>query len=134
MEKIEIKLNEQLKKVTRVVTFYSRFKENVEDYLRQSDIYISASRTEGLPLSVLEAMACGLPVIATDAGGTRDIVKDGINGFIVNVDDEDGIKEALLKLIDNKVLRKSYSVKSREIAKQWSLENCTRGYEILYES
>lgn len=109
-------------------------KKNVEDYLRQSDIYISASRTEGLPLSVLEAMACGLPVIATDAGGTRDIVKDGINGFIVNVDDEDGMKVALLKLIDNKVLRKSYSVKSREIAKQWSLENCTRGYEILYES
>lgn len=108
-------------------------KKNVEDYLRQSDIYISSSKTEGLPLSVLEAMACGLPIVATDAGGTRDIVKDGINGFLVNVDDEEGMKEALVKLIDNKMLRKSYSVKSREIAEQWSIENCTHSYEILYE-
>lgn len=109
-------------------------KKNVEDYLRQADLYVSASKTEGLPLSILEAMACGLPVVATDAGGTRDIVKDGINGFLIEVDNEVGMKEALQQLIDNKLLRKTFSVKSREIAEQWSAEKCTQGYEILYES
>lgn len=109
-------------------------KKNVEDYLRRSDIYVSASKTEGLPLSILEAMACGLPVVATDAGGTKDIVKNDINGFLVKVDDEVGMKEALQKLINNKVMRRDYSVKSREIAEQWSAEKCTQGYERLYES
>ena len=109
-------------------------KKNVEDYLRQADLYVSASKTEGLPLSILEAMACGLPVVATDAGGTRDIVKDGINGFLIEVDNEVGMKEALQQLINNKLLRKTFSVKSREIAEQWSAEKCTQGYEILYES
>lgn len=109
-------------------------KKNVEDYLRQADLYVSASKTEGLPLSILEAMACGLPVVATDAGGTRDIVKDGINGFLIEVDNEVEMKEALQQLINNKQLRKACSAKSREIAEQWSVEKCTQGYEMLYES
>ena len=109
-------------------------KKDVEDYLKKSDIYVSASKTEGLPLSILEAMACGLPVVATDAGGTRDIVKDGINGFLIEVDNEVEMKEALQQLINNKQLRKVCSAKSREIAEQWSVEKCTQGYEMLYES
>ena len=109
-------------------------KKNVEDYLKKSDIYVSASKTEGLPLSILEAMACGLPVVATDAGGTRDIVKDGINGFLIEVDNEVEMKAALQQLINNKQLRKACSAKSREIAEQWSVEKCTQGYEMLYES
>lgn len=109
-------------------------KKNVHDYLRQSNIYVSASRTEGLPLSILEAMACGLPIVATDAGGTKDIVKNGINGFLVKVDDEDGMQEALQKLIDDKILQRNYAYKSREIAEQWSTEDCTYGYEKLYDA
>lgn len=107
-------------------------KKNVEDYLRKADIYVSASKTEGLPLSILEAMACGLPVVATDAGGTKDIVKNGVNGFLVKVDDEEEMRSAIQKIIDNKILRREYSYKSREIAEQWSAENCTRGYEAQY--
>ena len=108
-------------------------KKNVEEYLKQSDIYVSASKTEGLSLSILEAMACGLPIVASDAGGTKDIVKDGVNGFLFRVDDEDGMKEALQKLIQDKTLRKTYGQRSREIAEQWSAENCTHGYEAQYE-
>lgn len=130
-EKIQKEIREN--KAERYI-FTPGSKENVEDYLKQSDIYVSASKTEGLPLSVLEAMACGLPVVATDAGGQRDIVKDGMNGFLVKVDDEMGMKEALKKLIDNKMLREKFSVKSREIAEQWSAEKCTQGYQKLYES
>lgn len=61
------------------IRIYGR-KKNVENYLREADIYISTSRTEGLPLSILEAMACGLPIVATRVGGVVDIVSNNING------------------------------------------------------
>lgn len=106
--------------------------KEVEKYLQKADIYVSASKTEGLPLSILEAMACGLPIVATNAGGSKDIVKNGINGFLIEVDDEDGLKEALRSIIKNRSLQNNYSWKSREIAETWSAENCTHGYEELY--
>lgn len=108
-------------------------KKNVEDYLRQSDIYVSSSRTEGLPLSILEAMACGLPIVATNAGGTRDIVVDGENGFLIQVDDECALKKRLMDLIKNEEKRESFSKKSREKAEEWCIQNCVAGYENLYE-
>lgn len=114
--------------------FLLGIKDNVEDYLKKSDIYISASRTEGLPLSILEAMACGLPIIATNAGGTKDIVHNKENGFIIEIDDEDGLKSALLKLIQNKDLQAKFSQESRRIAEEWSVSNCVQGYEKLYDS
>lgn len=114
--------------------FLLGIKNNVEDHLRMSDIYISASKTEGLPLSILEAMACGLPIIATDAGGTKDIVHDKENGFIIGVDDEDALRSALLALIQNKELQVKFSQESRRIAEEWSATNCTQGYEKLYDS
>lgn len=109
-------------------------KKNVEDYLRQADIYVSASKTEGLPLSILEAMACGLPVVATDAGGTKDIIQDGVNGFLIGIDNEEELKNSLRRLVDDKALRMQYSRGSRNIAESWNSESCTLGYEALYSS
>lgn len=107
-------------------------KNNVADFLQESDIYVSTSLTEGLPLSILEAMACGLPVIATDAGGTVDIVKNGKNGIIIHKNNEDELCDALKILIDDLDKRRKFSEKSRSIAEDWSLENCAKGYERLY--
>lgn len=126
--------NEIEKNKAESYIFIPGSKKNVEDYLNKSDIYVSASKTEGLPLSILEAMACGLPVVATDAGGTKDIVQNGVNGFLVGIDDEDNLKQALQKLINNKTLQKNCALESRIIAEKWSAENCTQGYEALYSS
>lgn len=105
---------------------------NVNDYLQQADIYVSASRTEGLPLSILEAMACGLPVVATAAGGTVDIVKTGINGTVVPIDDKEEMQKALQALISDAELRVNYGKASRETAEAWSIEACVSGYAALY--
>lgn len=110
------------------------FKINVEDYLRQAEVYISSSKTEGLPLSILEAMASGLPIVATDAGGTRDIVLNNVNGFLIKIDDEVALQEAIVNLISNKQLIDDFSQESRVIAEVWSSENCTEGYENLYQN
>ena len=75
-------------------------------------------------------MACGLPIIATNAGGTKDIVHNKENGFLIEIDDEDGLKSALLKLIQNKDLQAKFSQESRRIAEEWSVSNCC----LLYTS
>lgn len=113
--------------------FMPGVKKNVEDYLCQSDVYLSASKTEGLPLSILEAMSCGLPIVATNAGGTKDIVKNGINGYVVGVDDTEGFKKAIIDLYENVSIRRAFSVESRRIAEQWSISACVEGYSKLYD-
>lgn len=106
---------------------------NVRSFLVKADVFVSGSQTEGLPLSILEAMACGLPVVATNAGGTKDIVDDGVNGYIVPIDNQEVFESVLEKMINNKELRRKFGYQSRIIAEQWSLSNCVKNYEILYE-
>ena len=106
--------------------------KDVCSYLQKADIYVSASKSEGLPLSILEAMACGLPVVATAAGGTVDIVKTGVNGIVVPKDDEKALEEALEKMVEDAEMRKEYGAASLQIVQDWSIDACVRGYEALY--
>lgn len=100
--------------------------------LNSSDIFIQTSDFEGLPISLLESMACGLPIVATRAGGTIDVVCDGVNGFLVDIRDEKSIVDKSLKLINDVDLRKKMSKNSRELIKKYSIEVCAKNYEKLY--
>ena len=66
--------------------------QNVEVYKYYNehcaDLFINVSSSEGLPVSIMEAISFGIPVIATDVGGTGEIVKNGISGFLINRDFE----------------------------------------------
>lgn len=75
------------------------FVTNIHEYLNATDIYIFPSFQEGFPNAVLEAMACGLPVIATKIGGVVDIIKDGENGLLVEPGNKNELANALKKLI-----------------------------------
>ena len=119
-------------KAEEYIRIYGR-KKNVEDYLREADIYVSTSRTEGLPLSILEAMACGLPIVATKAGGVVDIVSNNINGYVVQNDNLTELEAALEELVKSETKRIEYGKESRRISEEWSLEACVKGYEELYE-
>lgn len=105
---------------------------NVRLFLSRADAYCCSSKVEGLPISVLEAMSCSLPVVTTPAGGVVDIVKNGLNGFIV---EPDAVKyaEKMLELIDNPQLRTSMADESRRTAQEFSLKQCAKSYEDLYE-
>ncbi len=108
--------------------------ENVETYLKSADIYISASNVEGVPLSVLEAMACGLPVIATKAGGVIDIVTDSESGILVEVGNKEELKNAIIRLCKDSNLRKEMSKKALKGSKNYSIKNTIKKYEEIYEN
>jgi glycosyltransferase involved in cell wall biosynthesis len=102
-----------------------------EEYLALSDVYISSSRREGLSLSVLEAMASRLPIIATDVGGVRDLAQE--NGILIADNDEEGLYAAMKKLRDNVELRRKKAEKSYEMVQAFSAKQMTEEYSALYD-
>ena len=89
---------------------------------------------EGLPKSVIDAEAAGLPVITTDWVGCRDTVEDGINGFIVPPNDPAAVAEKIKILVNNAPLRQKMSQNSRLFAeKYFSIENVVQKHLEIYE-
>ena len=78
---------------------------NVPEILAEADIFVLASRYEGLPMSILEAMRAGLPVVATDVGGVPEAVQSRVTGFLVSRGDVAGLRERIVDLLDHPALR-----------------------------
>ena len=98
------------------------------------DAYICTSETEGFSNVLLEAAACGLPLIATRVGGNPEIVYPGENGFLVPVARPEEVAQAALALVNDRAFRCCLGSRSREIVEQrFSLENMVRQHEMLYE-
>jgi glycosyltransferase involved in cell wall biosynthesis len=89
--------------------------EEIIKYLSIADIFVNPSYAEGLPTSVLEAGSIGLPIIATDVGGTKEIIDDGENGFLITPKDVDELRGRIGELLYNKKLRERFS---RDIKKK----------------
>jgi len=109
-------------------------KENVSDYLNASDVFILASLWEGLPIALLEAMACGLPVVATNVGGISEIIKDGVSGFLVELKNPMMLAEKIGYLLNLDIeSRREMGVEGRKIIEnKFSLEKMVKNYENLY--
>ena len=116
--------------IENLVTF-TGYVSSVTQYLSHSDVYVSSANREGLPLSVLEAMAAQLPVIATDAGGVRDLA--GENGVLIPCNDEHSLYTAMKKLRNNKELCSSMGKKSFEMVQDYSAVQMANNYCILYQ-
>ena len=92
-------------------------------YLRAADIFIYPSYNEGMPMAVLEAMASGLPVIATRAGGLPDLVSEGVNGLLVEPGQPGQLAGALQKMLDDEPARFAMAQSSYRIARDcYSIE------------
>ncbi len=99
---------------------------------RESDLYVLPSYTEGMPTTVLEAMAFGLPVIVTPVGGLKDIIKDGINGYFIPIDDSFMLAESIGKLISNKQLISKMALYNFNEAKNYYASNIVKRIENIY--
>lgn len=89
-----------------------------DEVFRCSDIYILPSYNEGLPMSILEAMAYALPVISTPVGGTPETVEEGVNGFLIHPGDAKALAEKIDLLAGDKELREKMGLASYKIAKE----------------
>lgn len=108
------------------------YRSDITNLLMMSDIAVASSRREGLPVNVMEAMATGLPLVVTEVRGHNDLVRDGENGYIVNLNDINGFAKSIEKLYNNKDLRYKYGKKGIELVQKYSLENVLKELELIY--
>jgi glycosyltransferase involved in cell wall biosynthesis len=108
---------------------------DIPQILNASDIFVLSSRYEGNPMSVMEAMAAGLPVVSTAVGGVPELVEEGQTGLLVPSEDENALSSALQRLIDDTDLRRTMGARAREVAlTRFDARVMTRAYETLYET
>ena len=96
-----------------VVQFYGE-QNDVHTFLKESYLFVLPSLSEGLPNALLEAMACGLPVIATRVGGTVDIIRDEENGLLVEPGDTRQLAGALSRLLEDQALAGRLGIAARQ--------------------
>ena len=108
--------------------------EDVYKYLALSKIFILTSTVEGNPISILEAMNAGLPIIAPKIGGIPDVVVDGINGFTFGSNNFNEAKKCILHLLDNEQLIKKISIQNRIDVKKHSIRECCNKYLNAYKN
>lgn len=110
------------------------FRNDVGNILAGMDIYVQPSLSEGLPVALLEAMSSGIPVIATDVGGVREILEDGRHGVLVAAGSPDLIHDGLRAVARNieAYKRKAQSVK-QHVRQRFSLQEMARHYIETYE-
>jgi len=105
-------------------------RDAVRNLLQSNDLFVLPSLNEGMSNSILEAMACGLPIIATDTGGSAELITD--NGIIVPKQDIQALRRAILFFRDSREMLLSCGTKSRTIAQSMAWEKIARQYLELY--
>lgn len=110
------------------------FRNDVYHLMKMSDIAISSSRREGLPVNVMEAMATGLPLVVTDCRGNRDLVERGKNGFIVGVDDIEACVLAIEKLYHSIDLRREFGTMNKEMIQLYSKDYVIGELKEIYSN
>lgn len=113
--------------------------DKIVEYLKVADIFVSSSidlpqDREGTPTSIMEAMAAGLPVVATRVGGSPYWIKDGINGFLVNPGSAEELEKVIAKLIDNPDIVSKMQAQNLEDIKQKDWSHIVGHIEEIYKS
>ncbi len=108
--------------------------DNVPHILSQAGIFCLSSLYEGMPLSIIEAMAAGLPVVATDVGGVAELVAPGENGYVVPVRDEFALRDRLLELLADAPKRLRFGQEGmRRFIKDHTVDKMISEIDLIYD-
>lgn len=119
-------------KLDRHVTFLG-MRHDIPALLEDLDIFTLSSTTEGISITLLEAMASSLPIVATNVGGNPEVVVDGTTGFIVPPEQPEALAEKLSLLIHDRTLRTKMGQAGRErVIEKFDMRQAARHYELLY--
>ncbi len=133
-ERDELASRVAAREVADAVTF-TGYRADVRALLPACDVYVNSSVSEGISLTILEAMAAGLPVVATRVGGTPEVVTDGDNGLLVAARDPEGLSRAMLALARDERHRRRLAANGRALVEgQFTLERMVNDYARVYQS
>ena len=104
------------------------------ELLAAADVAVLSSRDEGLGTTLLDAMAAGVPVVATAAGGVIEIVRDGVDGLLVAVGDGGALGAAIGRVLRDPALRRALSAAGRERVRQFSIDSTVEGTLAIYRT
>ncbi len=106
--------------------------DDVKSLVCECDIFVLPSYKEGLPVTLLEASSCSKPLLATDVSGCRDVVEDGVNGFLVELKNSKALADAIKKLSDQN-LRERFGKNAREkVLKEFDIDIVVKKYMEFY--
>jgi glycosyltransferase involved in cell wall biosynthesis len=107
--------------------------ESLRRLYREADVFVLPSEREGMPLVLLEALAMGLPVVATDIPGTRDVIQNGSNGALAAPGDARAFRAALLHVTSDPAQYRRMSQTSRALADRYSWDSVATKFDALYD-
>jgi len=109
------------------------FRGKVEQILSGADVYVNSSLTEGISISILEGMSMAMPIVATAVGGTPSLIKQGVNGFLVEPRNPEQLAGALLRLAEDRKMCRDFGEQScLEVEANWSLRSMAEKYCEIY--
>ncbi len=109
------------------------YRRDIHNLVSLCDISVSASRREGLPVNLIEASAIGKPIVATRVRGNADVVEDGVNGYLVSLDDYSQMAEKILEIYRNPELAQQMSREARRLSEKYSIENINHQLAEVYK-
>ena len=113
-------------------THFTGFRSDVGTIYAASDAIVLTSANEGTPVSVIEAQAAGKPVVSTDVGGVRDVVTDGVSGFVVPPGDIDAVADRLHRLAEDPELRARLGAAGVSARERYSVPRLVHDVDVLY--
>lgn len=134
MDSLDKKCEKKVEKMglTRQIHFLG-FRKDIPKLLKISDLAISSSKREGLPLNIMEAIYCGLPIVATICRGTGELIQNGKNGYIIGIDDRNDFENKVLIMSKiNKKKRNEINKINENIIKDYLLENVLESTVNIY--
>ncbi|KIH75477.1 hypothetical protein GFER_16090 [Geoalkalibacter ferrihydriticus DSM 17813] len=109
------------------------YREDIPQVLKAMDLFVLTSLSEGTSIALIEAIAANLPVVVSNVGGNPNLVEDGVNGFLFDLDKEGDFEAKVLRVYENRDVAEKFASQQRGIAEKFSEKKMIANYKFIYE-